>query len=378
MDQPVVAPPSHSRLSPSKAGRWVHCPGAVIMGEQFPEPKGRNEAADEGTASHWVASETLEDRGTPQPGPVAPNNVTISMEMIEGAMVYVEAVRQAAAGAQLNVEARIQAAYIHPDCWGTTDLWFLKGRELHVWDYKYGFSIVDPFECWQLICYAAGIIQHIGLNGHDDQNTDVVFHIVQPRPFHVLGSHRTWRVKACDLRGHFNRLADAANKALDPDPATLSGDHCKYCSARHACQAAQRAALFAIDYSGQAVAELLSPEALAIELRTMQRAAEAIKFRLTGLQAQAEGCIKAGGIVPGWALQQGQGRLAWTKPVEEVFAFGDLMGVNLRAAPAAVTPAEAKKLKLPVDLIAAYAAAGDSGVKLVPTDCSLASRVFRS
>lgn len=368
----------HSRLSPSGASRWIHCPGAVTMGEQFPEPAGRNEAADEGTASHWVASEVLCGVVSPEPGVTAPNGIVLTDEMIEGAMAYVDAVRHAAAGATLQVEDRLAAAYIHPECFGTTDCWFdLPGkREIHVWDYKYGFGIVDPFENWQLICYSAGVIQKLSASITAD--TDVVMHIVQPRPFHAMGPHRTWRVKAGQLNDYFIRLSTAANQALSAQPPTQSGNHCKYCNARHACPAAQRAALHAIDYAGQAMPELLSPEALAMELRTMQRAATAIQYRLTGLQSQAEACIKAGGLVPGWALQQGQGRAAWTKPAEELFALGDMMGIDLRAEPAAITPAAARKKGLSADLLAAYSAAGDSGVKLVEVKDSLASRVFRS
>lgn len=367
----------HSRLSPSGASRWVKCPGAVIMGEQFPEPKDRrNEAAEEGTASHWVGSEVLEGKPTPQVGQTAPNGIVIDLEMIEGAMVYVDAVRQVAGGAPLQVESRLNAAYVHPECWGTTDCWFdLPGkREIHVWDYKYGFGVVDPFENWQLICYAAGVIEKSSVT----IDTDLVLHIVQPRPFHVMGPHRTWRVKASALNEYFIKLSTAANQALGLNPPTVSGEQCKYCNARHACPAAQRAGMFSLEYSGLAVAELLSPEALAMELRTMQRAANAIQYRLTGLQAQAESCIKAGGLVPGWALQQGQGRAAWTKPADEIFALGDMMGIDLRADPAAVTPAVARKRGIDADLLKAYSAAADSGVKLVQTTDSLASRVFRS
>lgn len=361
---------SHSRLSPSSANRWVECPGAVTLGEQFPEPAGRNEAADEGTASHWYASEYLE--GKPRPvGSTAPNGVTITEEMIEGAMVYVEAVMKAAGGTALNIESRLKIGFVHEECFGTTDCWFVKGREVHVWDYKYGFGVVDPFENWQLICYAAGVLQWLGADDYD-----VVLHIVQPRPFHMLGPHRTWRVKAADLRGSFTRLATAANAALADNPPTQSGNHCKYCSARHACPAAQHAALSAVDYAGKAVAELLTPEALAIELRTMERAANAIQFRLTGLRAQAETTIREGGFVPGWALQPGGGRTVWSKPTAEVFALGDMMGIDLRGEPSAITPAQAKKKGLDAGVIAAYSGSSGSSMKLVETTATMASRVF--
>ena len=370
---------AHSRLSPSSAGRWLECPGSVTMCEQFPQPSGPNEAADEGTASHWVASEQLLIRPIDGPGVTAPNGVRINEDMIEAAMVYVDEVLRVANGAELHIEDKLPAHYIHKECYGTIDTWFLSlnRKEIHIWDYKYGFGIVDPYENQQLICYAAAVIQKLSLNGIQDQETDVVMHIVQPRPFHRDGPHRTWRVKGSDLRGYHNKLSHAANLALGPNPKTQSGERCKYCSARHACEAAQRASLHAIDYASEAVPAQLSLDALAIELRTMERAANAIQYRLTGLRAQAEQAIKSGQIVPGWSLEVGQGRAAWSRPVDEVFALGDLLGVDLRADPAPITPAQAKKKGVSADLVAAYSQAGNGAAKLVPFASTVASRVFR-
>lgn len=373
----IPAPPpaeSHSRLSPSSAGRWVNCPGSITMCELFPEPPGRNEAADEGTASHWIGSEALMGHDCTPVGVKAPNGIVIDLEMIEGAEVYTMAVQQAARGAVLHVEERLTAEYIHPLCFGTPDCWFIIGKELHIWDYKYGFQIVDPFENWQLICYTAGVVQKIG----NDSDLDVVMHIVQPRPFHVMGPHRTWRVRAADLRIYYTRLAASANKAFGPDPQCHTGDHCKYCRARHACPALQQACMSGIDYVGRSVPQMLSPEAMSIEKSVISRIRNLLTYREAGLDTQIEAVIKAGGLVPGWALQQGQGRAAWTRSAEEVFALGNMMGIDLRAEPEAITPAAAKKRGLSVEVLSAYSAAGNSGTKLVPTTATVASRVFRS
>jgi hypothetical protein len=343
------------------------------MAEQFPEPAGRNEAADEGTASHWVGSEGLEYHDI-MIGATAPNGVVISEEMIEGARVYIDAVQTVCRNQPIYVEQRLVAEYVHPLCYGTPDCWFVIGNELHVWDYKYGYSIVEPFENWQLICYTAGIVQQL----KDDQNLDVILHIVQPRPFHAVGPHRTWRVKAADLRIYYNRLAVSANKALAVEPQCQSGEHCKYCNARHACMTLQQACMSGIDYAGRSVPQLLSAEAMSIEKRVIGRIRNLLTYRETGLDAQIEAVIKAGGLVPGWALQQGQGRTAWTHPAAEVFTLGDLMGIDLRADPEAITPTAARKKGLTAELLAVYSAAGSSGVKLVPTTATVASRVFRS
>lgn len=374
----------HSRLSPSASSRWVFCPGSITMEARFPETT-RSEAAEEGTASHFVGSESLSGRAIPAGGQTAPNGVILTAEMIESAEVYTEAVAAAAPrGTLLQIEKAIRVSRVHADCWGTPDLWYFDPATwaLHVWDYKYGFGIVEPFENWQGICYAAGALDIVAANmGHPagsiDQRVTVVIHIVQPRPFHAAGPAREWRVKASDLRGYINRLEVAAAEALGANPRTVSGDYCRYCSARHACPAAQKAAMFAVDVTDRAVPEELTPAALAIELRTLQRAAKALEYRLTGLESQAIAALQAGGYVPGFGLQSGAGRPAWTVPAPEVFALGELFGLDLRKPPEPITPAQAKKAGLDSAMVAAYSEAKGSGIKLVATGNTLAAQVFK-
>lgn len=361
---------SHSRVSPSSAHRWVHCPGSVIMSEQFPDPSGA--AAAEGEACHWIASETLLGH---TPGPTAPNGVIVTDEMRDAAAVYVKAVQSIAApGLQLAVEHKLAIQRVHNGCFGTMDACcWVDPHNLHIWDLKYGFGIVEPYENWQLMCYAAGLLPQ----GVNDQGVTVHFHIIQPRPFHFDGPVRTWSTPADGLlRGYINRLNHAAAIALQPNPPTTSGEHCKYCSARHACPAAQKAAMFAVDYSDTSRVELLSPEALSIELRTMQRAAEAIQFRLTGLEGQARALLSGGQAVPGYALQNGVGKKQWCVPVEEVIALSDLMCINLCKSVDTITPAQAEKAGLPADIIAKFSSRGVGEAKLVATNNTLASRVF--
>lgn len=364
-------------IRPSSASRWLNCAGSIQMGMQFPNTS--SEAAKEGTASHWIASEILFGRPAPSAGQKDPDGTVIDFDMIDGAWVYVKEISKAAT-TSIYPESKIQIPRVHSTCKGTCDCWHYDEatRTLHVWDYKYGHVCVEPFENNQLICYTCGILDLLGIDGLADQQTTVVMHIVQPRMFHRLGPHREWRVKASDLRGYINKLAAAATAATLPDPPLKSGEHCKYCDARHACIAAQQAAMFSLEYASSAHIEMLPPEALAIELRTLRRAATAIKLRLTGLEQQATSCIQAGGHVPGFAIERGFGRLKWTKPIGEVFALGDLLGVDLRGEPSAITPTAAKNKGIDETLLTAYSGTEESGVKLVEADKSVASMIFRN
>lgn len=364
------------RIKPSSASRWSKCPGSVCLSELYPEKSG--ESAEEGTAAHWFAEQWLTGKPAVR-GAKAPNGVIVDGEMVDAARVYCDAAVtewRKTPGVSMAIEQPLPIPVIHPtECSGKIDCWWFvpENRILHVWDFKYGFKVVDPAGNDQMICYAAGLLDRVGVNGLTDQQTTVVIHIVQPRAHHPLGPHRTWTVRASDLRGYINRLTHAAALATGPDPQCVSGDHCTYCSGRHACIAAQRSAYAAMEYGCAAVPQELSPEALSLELRLLQRASDAISLRLKGLEARAMGLIQTGTVVPGWAVDRGRGRKAWKKPVAEVIALGELFGVDLRDA---ITPAQALKMGLDDTLIKAYTEIPETGIRLVPQERSLTAQVF--
>lgn len=383
MQAVTSGPQAHAKLSPSAASRWVNCPGSVPLASRFPEV-GSSSAAEEGTASHWIGSETLCGRGRYREewvGVKAPNGVVIDMEMVDGAYVYVQAVKAVTdTSIKLGIESQVSCAVIHPECWGTTDLWYWRGvpgaagSELHVWDYKYGYGIVEPYENWQLICYAAGLM--IGLTGLQDQQVTVVLHICQPRPFHAEGVVREWRVSGSDLRGYINRLSLAAHQAMSDTPRTASGHHCKYCAARLNCSTYRLSCYAAIDYIGQAQPEEMSVEAMSAEYRILERIELLVKARKSAHESRMIGTIKAGGSVPGYTIDYGQGRAKWTKPASEIIMLGQLMGLNLAAPQEALTPAKAIEAGLDRALVDSYSIRPQTGMKLVSTQGSLASRVF--
>lgn len=377
---------AHARIKPSAAGRWVHCPGSITMEEIFPET-GRSEAAEEGTASHWVASETLSGHGGGSfLGRTAPNGVIITQEMIDGAKEFVGYIASLGANVGLRgVEASVKIDRVHSECWGTPDYWWFdkSARALHVFDYKYGWGIVEAFENWQGICYISGVIDLLASMekipvGQFDQTISVILHIVQPRPFHSQGSCRSWNLDKASglLRGYINRLNAAAEKALGLNPQCIAGHYCRYCSARHACPAAQNSALFAIDYAFAATPQLLDPAAMAIELKTLQRVEEAIKYRLTGLQTQVLELLKSGATVPGFGIEYGQGRKTWNCQEQEIIALGELFGIDLKAPDKAVTPAQAIAKGLDPELVKSYSETPTTGMKLVGQENTLAAQVF--
>lgn len=372
---------THAFLAPSGAFCTVKCAAAPAMQQRCPEQE--TDAQREGTAAHWAAAEVLAGRPV-DVGVIAPNGVILTAEMCEGAEMYADDVTQAvtpwcvanntAPDGRLYVETPISCATLHPHCWGTPDTWFWEPRLLRIWDFKFGHALVEAFENWQLLSYAAGILD--ALNGLEDQQTIVEFRIVQPRAFHIDGPIRVWRAYASDLRGYFNILRHAFAEAMKPDAAAKPGPHCKYCTGAPICTALQRESYRITDATFAAQPFDMPPGALGVELRIFEDALTMLTARVEGLREQAFAMLKRGNSVPFYAVEFGKGRERWAKPSREVVALGELMGVNLAKPPEVITPNQARKAGVPAAVVAAYTEVPTGSQKLVRDDGTKARKIF--
>lgn len=373
----------HAFLAPSSAFRWVKCALAPSLEAAYPETE-PSPASLEGTAAHWVVQQALAG-AVVQEGAQAPNGVPVTREMLEAAELVSGHIRDTLGAdwhAVLDVELRADARSIHPTHnWGTPDYTAWKDNTLYIWDFKFGHGIVEAFENWQMINYASGILDEIGVTGESDQSIVVEMTVIQPRAFHRDGTIRRWRCLASDLRGYFNQLRGAATRALCESPAatpTLEG--CENCRGRHACEGLQRAAYLAAEKGAQFGALELSPHAMGLELRALRQARGLLDARVSGLEAQVEAAIRAGNLVPFWAMESVPGRLGWTRSADEVFALGSMLGLDLKKPPEPITPTQAKvaakAAKLPGELFDAYSARPAGAAKLVPDDGTKARLIF--
>ena len=375
----MTAPAEHAPLSPSAASRWVACTGSVSMCQQFPESADSPKSM-EGTAAHWVCAEFLAGRDQIALGTLAPNGIAVTQEMIEGAQMYYDAFPADAIGpgGSLVVEYRVSAPSIHPtDCWGTLDARYIKNGTIYIKDYKFGHAYVDVFENWQMIAYAAATLDEMpGLN---DQLMRFEFTIVQPRCFHADGPVRTWSVQASDLRGYFNKLRAAAEKALSPLASLEVGPHCAYCPAIHACPAAQQAVQSTFDLAQTPIPSPLDPASLSLLLRRVKAAMGTLKAMGGGLEEEAESRIRQGERIPGFDLIPGRGKTEWNKSLDEVQSLGVLLGADFRKA-GCVTPIQAKKMLkdrgMDEGIVAAYSEAKSGALQLGETNMAEMAAVF--
>lgn len=376
---------AHSPLAPSSADRWVFCPASVRLAVAFPALE-EDPSAAEGTASHWAGYSMLKTH-TPQPGETCPENgVQLTEEMLEGALVYNNAVfaiaNQCGGLTAARLEERVHMPSLHPEMFGTPDcvIWDAANRILHIIDYKYGHRFVDAFECWQLAAYARGKLDELQLD--DESNVTIAFTIVQPRSFGRGGPVRQWATTAAHLASRMWPMlkAAAAEAMTSTNPTFAVGSHCRDCPSRRACPTLARNSQAVMDLANHAMPIELSASELGIELAYLRRADGLLTARLKALEQQAEVSIRNGVGVPGFALEAGRGRTAWTVDAAEVQSLGDMCGVNLIKPPVPVTPNQAKELLIKKGLdgsvIAAYSQPTPGALTLVDAEDTIAHRVF--
>jgi hypothetical protein len=341
----------HARIAPSSLYLTVACNGWLQLAEGLPTPAATEEEL-EGDSGHYVAAMYANGREI-QLGEDTPNGLKATDEMIDGGILYREVV-----GPEGVTETPVVVSRIHPtECYGTPDRWRWNEttRTLRVFDYKFGHKFIEVYENWQLIAYAIGVLEMLGITS--DLGVTLILTIVQPRSYHPQGPVRSWKVKASDLRAHVNIAMQAAHAALGPKPKTVAGAHCEFCPARHICPTLQEAGADAIEFAGSAEPLNLSAAAVGLELWLLRRAEELIEARKTGLEEQARAMIKRGEVVPCVSLESTKSRLTWldNAPVDEIFGLGDALGVQLRLPPKPITPTQAKNKGIDEAVIRQYA-----------------------
>ena len=361
----------HALISPSAAPVWRYCPASILMAQAYPEPD--TDASKAGTASHWAVGLLIgplkdDDPPTLCVGDADPDGTILDMEMIDGAYLFANDFSAAVSTAtcpRSGTEQRVNCSVIHALSFGTTDAWLYDetAHRLIIWEYKYGFIRVEPFENWQLICYYAGLLKYLDIV--HDQDLIVELRVVQPRAPHRLGPIRTWTTTGAELRPYVNQLHTAAADAMVSRPEAITGSHCKYCSGRHACDAALIAGVTLYEAAVVALPAELSPEQLGRQLSFVRRALEHVKSLEAAYSERVRSSIKDRRVVPGWVMAPTTGRENWIKPDEEVKQLGAAYATELTKT-TLITPNQARSAGIPDDVLKRYAERTKSGFVLEP------------
>lgn len=137
-----------------------------------------------------------------------------------------------------------------------------------------------------------------------------------------------------------------------------------------------------VDYAHTAERVELSPMALGQELAIVEDAIARLEARQSGLAAQAEAMIRAGGAVPFYGMAPGKSILQYLDNVntDELVGFGDLINVNLRRKQErkdlVVTPTQAIQLGVDEEAMKAYAHRPPGKLRLARINSVTVRKVF--
>lgn len=356
-------------MAPSGSYQWGPggCPASAAMQQRFPELE-ESEAAKEGTAAHWYASETVVGRQPAVPC-IAPNGVLVTEQMAEDCAAYIAECQAAiATGNPCYVEQHVvMHRTVHPLNDGTPDFFMVdyQQRRVKLLDFKYGHRYVDAFRNKQLGNYLLGIFETLQLDMTLHGWTwEAVIH--QPRNWHPEGHRRVWTPDGERLTLFMADMRKAAQDATDPNALCVTGDHCLDCTAAHACTLFQQVCADLIDRSGAAQPHVLTPDAVGRELTTVERALKRLTTRRDNLKEQATTMAAQGQRVTGWQGDYSHSKDAWGVPVAKVIAVGAAMGVDLATPPKAKTPVQARAAHVPDSVVAAMLAPPKTVYTLVP------------
>tara|TARA_R110002126_G_scaffold10384_8_gene47331 strand:+ start:273 stop:1382 length:1110 start_codon:yes stop_codon:yes gene_type:complete len=367
----------------------------VTLCEQYPETGEESVPAAEGAAAHWAASEVLESftqggesgliLAASLVGRVAPNGVIVSEEMIDAVEHYV---RDVLAEAQTRgtlsgtfVERHVFIHSVHPENEGTFDsaVFMQDATEgaFIIWDFKYGWGIVEPHGNWQLIDYAIGLLAEWEERGIPLPHT-IELRIVQPRPHHPMGMIRSWKATPTELYSYYEALHASANEALGPNPRYVPGvPQCTHCSGRTNCTALNRAVYNIQEFVDYAPPAEMSGEVLGARVYQLRQYSKLLDALSSGVEERAIAQIRGGEVVHGWDAKLGNGRTKWKPGTgEQVLSLGDLLSVELRKPVELITPKQAEKAGIDKAVISAYSETPTTGMKLVPMDAQKVAQLF--
>lgn len=359
----------HAILAPSSASRRMQCPGSRVMEATYPQAEDDPRAL-EGILAHLVNQAIFGNKPLPDGH---------TEEMLEGADLWMDVITKLltrSESVQFGFEQWLTIYSVHSECSGTPDFWSYdnENKIIDVVDYKFGHRYVDVFENWQLLEYAIGVCDHIKVFRNDLKVIRLT--IVQPRCYHREGAVRTWEITPDDLAKYMTRLQKSESESMKPDCPVRTGPECRDCSARHACTNLQREAFHEVEMSVVNAPFDLPANVQSWELRKIKRAIDILKARESGLENEVLAKLKQGTSIAGWRTEQGMGREKWSKPIDEVLALGQMMGVDI-AKPSAITPKQAIKAGLSAEIVSQYSETPKGEIKLVEDDLNRARLIFK-
>lgn len=358
----------HAVLSPSKAHRWMVCPGSIRAESAYPEEPSGPSAID-GTHSHTLLEKCIKSMNIGLPcDPMvfvthrltdhegAFNVDADRAERVKVAMDYILANR--GTGIVLP-EGRVDPEYLvgRKGLDGTCDVQIRGDEVLELIDYKDGMKPVAAENNPQLKQYALGVLASYKIPVNQPYPFKRVrMTIVQPKlRLKGLEPISSWEVPIKTALSWIGEFASAASNTERADAPLVAGEHCTYCRARGGCSARVDAAQASLGTMFGDVTKIDAPTELANKsadsmdnekLRELIESAPMIRKLLDDAEEEALKRMQAGQPIAGLKVVRGRGSRGWSRPEDEMADKLKRMGVPKDAlyVTKLVSPAQAEKL----------------------------------
>lgn len=317
----------HALLGPSKASRWMTCPGSVVIESTLPKQLRSSAAAEEGTAAHELAELCLTTPGALPAGYVGmamSNGVVVTEDMAIHIGVYLDFVRglACAIGDTILPEQELSLEEITGEegAVGTADAVVMVADELIVVDLKFGKGhLVEADDNYQLIMYALAARKQFDLV-HDSEKIRVIIH--QTRRDHVpeavytmaeLDAYEKIVNYASDkVWEQFARHADGV--ALFDLELHASESACQWCPVKGTCQELAKTVEEVTELQFQVIEHDLGD---ATKLGKHKDMVQLVRAWCDAVDEDVARELKNGGTIPGWKLVTGKkGNRQWQDEAE--------------------------------------------------------------
>jgi hypothetical protein len=225
----------HALLSASSSHKWLHCTPSARLEEQFENTT--SVYASEGTAAHALAEHKLRSYlDIKSKKPVSEfdgEDLEYYTDVyVDYAFEQIQNVRQSCKDPIVLIEQKLDYSHYVPEGYGTGDLVIVADDTLDIVDLKFGKGVaVSAEDNPQMKLYALGALALFD-SLYDIKTVRMT--IVQPR----LESISTCEIANQELtRWAVTELKPKAQLAINGEGDFCSGEHCRFCRARHTCRA---------------------------------------------------------------------------------------------------------------------------------------------
>lgn len=353
---------AHARFSPSSGSRYLNCPPALLLEEQFEDEQ--SPYAAEGSAGHRMAEYLINKHlKRRDKRPVSDYYSDELLEAVDDYVAYVigqiEEAKRICNAPMFAVEQRVDLQEHVEDCFGTADMVIITHNKIQIIDLKLGKGVtVDAERNVQLMIYGLGMLDMVGML-YEIETVELT--IVQPRIEHFS----TWEISSEELKVWGKEVLEpGAKNALEGTGEFKAGDHCRFCKARFQCRAR------AEEYLKLAQHEFKEPELLTDdEMAEVLSKADALKKWAEEVYAFAQNeAVIHHKEWPGFKLVLGRTNRKYTdeKDVEEAAkkaGYTDIFKSSLIGITEMERLMGKKKFK---EILGAYVYKPDGKVTLVP------------